>query len=150
MKKKTNPTRDQRSLIGEFMARDEAEKDVELFNKAFDITIKLDRAKATLDEASSKAYRSILRKKIRFYENRITPAPKLAGIDRNYDLNEFLTEYLRQHGRPRNVGLFISWMSTKGLLDVADAEGNVRTLNDRTVRNMIENLMRPFSWPEKA
>jgi hypothetical protein len=36
----------------------------------------------------------------------------------------------------------------KGLLDVKNAEGEVRTLNRRTVRLMIEDMRRPFSWPK--
>ena len=138
----------ERDLIRQFTRRSEDKKDIERFGEGFDTTIKLDMAKATLEEASSKAYRTRLRKQLRFHENNLTPAPKRAAINRNYTLNKFLRDYLHKHGRPKNISGFISRLSKEGHLDVADAEGNVRTLNDRTVRLMIEGMRRPFSWPK--
>jgi hypothetical protein len=141
-------TRDQKSLIKEFMARDEDVKDVERFNEAFDAIIKLEKLKITHKEASSKAYRSRLRKRIRFYENKIAPAPKQAAIERNDDLSRFLFQYLRRYGFPKNTSHLLRRMEEKGLLDVENTEGKVRTLNHRTVRLMIEDMRRPFSWPK--
>ena len=135
-------------LFHEFLSRKEDEKDVKLFEEAFDAIIRVRKLRETYEETSSKAYRSVIRKKIRFYENKIAPAPRNAAIERNYYLNKFLFRYFRRYGFPKNTSGLLRRMEQKGLLDVENTEGVVRTLNHRTVRTKIEDLKRPFSWPK--
>jgi hypothetical protein len=142
-------TRDQKSLIKEFLSRKADKNDVNLSNEAFDEIVKLQRLETTHNEASSKAYyRSLLRKDIRYLKNKLFPAPKLAAIQRNGDLLRFLFQHIRRYGFPKNTSRLLRQMEEKGLLDVENAEGKVRTLNHRTVRLMIEDMRSPFSWPK--
>jgi hypothetical protein len=138
----------QKRLFKEFLSRKADKKDVKLFDESFDAIVKLEELKTTHNEASSKTYRSRLRKRIRFYENKIAPAPKQAAIERNEDRLRFLFRYLRRYGFPKNTSHLLRRMEEKGLLDVENTEGKVRTLNHRTVRLMIEDMRRPFSWPK--
>lgn len=139
MNSKTDLTPEQRALIQEFISRNPSRKDDRLYRKAFDHADKLNTAIENCNE-----------KKIRFHSNIITPAAKLAAIDRNQYLVTFIRQYINKHGFPKNISLFVRKMRENGLTQVADAEGNVRTLNDRTVRYIVEDLRRPFSWPKKA
>jgi hypothetical protein len=138
----------QKGLFKEFLSRKADKKDVKLFDEAFDTIVKSKNAQTTHNEVSSKAYRSRLRKRIRFYENKIAPAPKQAAIERNDDLRRLLFKYLRRYGFPKNTSHLLRRMEEKGLLDGENAVGKDRTLNHRTVRLMIEDLRRPFSWPK--
>ncbi len=148
MKEKANLTRDQKSLIREFLSRAADRNDVRRLGEAFNEIVTLKKLKKTHDEASSKAYRSRLRKRIRLCENEIASAPKEAAIERNANLLQFLFRYLRRYGLPKNTSHLLRRMKEKRLLDVENAEGKVRTLNHRTVRLMIEDMRRPFSWPK--
>lgn len=138
----------QNKLFKEFLSRNADKKDVKLFDEAFDAIIRRQNAETTHNEASSKAYRSRVRKRIRFYENKIAPAAKLSAIERNNDLVLFLFRYLRRYGFPANTSHLLRRMEEKRLLDVENPKGEVRTLNHRTVRLMIEDMRRPFSWPK--
>jgi hypothetical protein len=139
----------QRDLIRKFLSRKAEKKDVQRFDETFYAINKVNTLHKKHEEGLSKGYRSSRRKRIRFYQNKIAQAAKQAAIERNNYLVQFLFRYLRRYGFPKNTSHLLRRMEEKkGLLDVKNAEGEVRSLNRRTVRLMIEDMRRPFSWPK--
>jgi hypothetical protein len=138
----------ERDLIRQFLSRKADKKDVKRFDETFYAIEKVKTLRKKQDEGLSKGDRSSRRKRIRFYQNKIAQAAKQAAIERNKDLVPFLFRYLRRYGFPKNTSHLLCRMGKKGRLDVKNAEGEVRTLNHRTVRLMIDDMKRPFSWPK--
>jgi hypothetical protein len=118
----------QRKVIQDFVEAKSIRKDRREFATWFAIASGHALAEASLDDVVFEAHG-----RLRVKENKITPAPKQAAIERNKVLVAFLRRYFRRYGSPRNVGQFIRTLKSKAYFKSL-------VLTDRAVRYIIQNL----------